>query len=324
MAVTQDQQVAPSHRGVVVGVNDGEAGDAALRFAASIAAPLSLPVVPMHVYRAGHGGPDTMLVGSGDLQLVARQTLDGAVERGREALATVPDVTPRLAHGQVARTLVGESQAADMLVVGRPRRGSRAALPECSVTVQVAVHARCPVTVVPVGWHLDPAAGALTVAIATAQFGLPILHEAFSIARALGVGVRVVHVPSPSRGGRPPGRSTVTRAGRSAPGRDGAGYPLEQAVGQATRLFAGVRADIETVEGAPGSALERLSHGTALLVAGRHERPRRRRRSGLGTVARHVLRTSACPVVFVDPGDRWPVPVPGAGSANLAGAPTGE
>ena len=57
MVVTKGQHVVPSHRGVVVGVDDGEAGDAALRFAAGVATSLDLPVMPTHVYRVGHGGP---------------------------------------------------------------------------------------------------------------------------------------------------------------------------------------------------------------------------------------------------------------------------
>jgi nucleotide-binding universal stress UspA family protein len=322
MVAPTGQQVTPSHRGVVVGVSDGESGDAALRFAAGIATALGLPVIPTHVYRVGHGGPETLLVSFGDLRLTARQTLDGAVERGRAALATVNEVTPLLARGQVAQTLVAEGRGADLLVVGRPDRGGRMALPECSVPVYVASHARCPIAVVPTAWQLDRAAGTLTVAIATAQFSPPILHQAFRIARPLGLGVRVVHVPSASRAARQMRRHA--EAVRSAPVRDGAGYPLEQAVEQAAQLFPGVPSRIDMVEGAPGSTLEQLTHGSAMLVAGRHERPRHRRESGLGTVARHVLRTSTCPVVFIDPGDRWPVAVPRAGSANLAGAPTGD
>jgi nucleotide-binding universal stress UspA family protein len=318
-----DQPVAPPHRGVVVGVDDGASGDAALRFAAGIATALDLPVMPTHVYRGGHGGPETPLLSFGDLRLTARQTLDGAVERGRTALATVAEVSPYLTRGPVAQTLVAESRAADLLVVGRPDRGGgRMALPECSVPVHVASHARCPVAVGPADWHLDRVAGTLTVAIAAAQFSPSILHQAFRIARPLGLGVSVVHVPSASRAARQLRRRAA--AERSAPMRDGAGYPLEQAVGQAAQLFPGVPARIDMVEGAPGSTLEQLSHGSAILVAGRRERPRRRRESGLGTVARHLLRTSACPVVFVDPGDRWPVTVPPAGSADLAGAPTGD
>jgi nucleotide-binding universal stress UspA family protein len=317
-----DQPAAPPHRGVVVGVDDGAAGDAALRFAAGIATALDLPVIPTHVYRGGHGGPETPLLSFGDLRLTARQTLDGAVERGRAALATVAEVSPYLLRGPVAQTLAAEGRAADLLVVGRPNRGGRMALPECSVPVYVATHARCPIAVVPADWRLGRVAGTLTVAIAAAQFSPPILHRAFRLARPLGLGVRVVHVPSASRAARQLRRRAA--AERSAPVRDGAGYPLEQAVGQAAQLFPGVPSHIDMVEGAPGSILEQLSHGSAVLVAGRRERPRRRRESGLGTVARHLLRTSACPVVFVDPGDRWPVTVPPAGSADLAGAPTGD
>ena len=322
MVVTKGQHVGVSRRGVVVGVDDGEAGDAALRFAAGIATSLDLPVTPTHVYRVGHGGPETLLLSFGDLQLVARQTLDGAIERGRAALATVAEVTPHLRRGHVGQTLVAEARGADLLVVGRPDRGGRMALPECSVTVYVATHARCPVAVVPTDGHLDGAAGTLTVAIAAAQFSPPLLHHAFRIARALGLGVRVVHVPSASRVAKQMRRHA--EAERAAPVRDGAGYPLEQAVGQAAQLFPGVPARIDMVEGATGSTLEQLSHSSVMLVAGRHERPRRRGEGGLGTVARHVLRTSVCPVVFVEPGDRWPAGVPRAGSANLAGAPTGD
>jgi nucleotide-binding universal stress UspA family protein len=142
-------------RGIVVGVNGGPEGDAALRFAVEEAAhsgesievitawDLELsPVAPF----AAFGALPTM----DDLQQAARARQDAALAR---VLGEPPSVAvlARIPRGDARILLVEAARRARLLVVGSRPMGSIRAVLLGSVSRYCAQHAICPVVVVPAG-----------------------------------------------------------------------------------------------------------------------------------------------------------------------------
>lgn len=132
-------------RPIVVGVDGSSDSDAALEWAADEAASRHLP---LHVLHSTSLEPLVALavLATDDDESTTDDVTDKAVARVAE-LQPGLDVTPMASLGQAARDLVAASRSADTVVVGaRGTTGVRAALG--SVSLQVAMHADCPVVVV--------------------------------------------------------------------------------------------------------------------------------------------------------------------------------
>lgn len=85
------------------------------------------------------------------------------------------------------------SQQAELMVVGSQSRSRQAGGLLGDVAFRVAAHARCPVAVIPRGWHEQaPASRPVVVGIPTSRPAAHPLHAAFAEARARGVPVRAV------------------------------------------------------------------------------------------------------------------------------------
>ena len=141
----------------VVAAVDGSAGSrAALRFAMEDAARRGVPVEAVVAYRPPDYWTDLNVVGAADVERLRARLRTEAEERARalvdEATAAVsgavPEVTVRAAHGAAADVLIRESSGADLLVVGSRGHGGFASMLLGSVSMQCALHASCPVTVV--------------------------------------------------------------------------------------------------------------------------------------------------------------------------------
>lgn len=270
---------------VVVGVDDGPASRAALSLAATLTADSNATLVAVHVYRAGHGGPSTPQITFADPALSARQTLNLALEEAADRLAAV-DVVPTLIRGHVVNALIERSHGADLIVVGRPDRYRHA--PEWAVATQVALRARCPVILVPSGWQPTSESAPVTVAVDVPRYGSVLVDQGFRMAHARDLPVRVLHLgPSGVDLGRSPGTAgSIARM-------------LREEMRCASAAYPDVVSTLEIRGGAPGAALEETSRNSSMIVVGRHSEPHRIGRR-LGNVARHVLRTSACPVLLLD------------------------
>lgn len=311
MALIGSGAATPPRPGVVVGVDDRVADEAALRFGAEKAAALKLPLEPVHVYAAGHGGPRNLLLGFADPLLVAHQSLDSAIEHVQDALADVGEVRPSLVRGHVVRELVNRSTSAAMVVIGRsPYRGAGHGLRR-SVPDLVVKHARCPVAVVPATWRPDPERrGEVVVAVARSRSCVPLLREGFAIARAEHRRLRLLELPS-------------VPAVPFAPRRDGAlalhrSTPLQQAFTEVAAAFPSV--EVELRLGTP-QAVEQAGADAAVVVMERHARWEERADLGPGSVARHLLSAGACPVIFVDPAGEGPASREAPDSVRVGGAP---
>jgi nucleotide-binding universal stress UspA family protein len=143
---------------IVVGVDGSDASAAALRWAAEEARLRDASLVAVHAWMfipaQPIGDPGMLAVPAGDIpgQLgaeseVAREVLQQALS---DALGDDPgvEIEPKLVEGDAGEVLVGESAAAELVVVGsHGHSGLKAALIG-SVSRHVTSHAACPVVVV--------------------------------------------------------------------------------------------------------------------------------------------------------------------------------
>ena len=139
---------------IVVGVDGSVASDAALRFAAAEARIHGCRLVATHAWYL------PVLVSSAyavappidphEVEVAAKEELTRALDR---VLGPEPgldlQVDSEVLHGQAAEALLERAIGARLLVVGSRGRGGFAGLLLGSVSQQCAIHAPCPVVVVP-------------------------------------------------------------------------------------------------------------------------------------------------------------------------------
>ncbi|MGY1631973.1 universal stress protein [Geodermatophilus sp. SYSU D01186] len=137
---------------VVVGVDGSTGARAALRFALEDAARRGVPVEAVTAYRP----PEVWMDFYGVEDQDADRARAVAVERAeafvaevlRDVPQPVPEVRVRAVMGVAAEGLIRESAGADLLVVGSRGHGGFSSMLLGSVSMQCALHAACPVTVV--------------------------------------------------------------------------------------------------------------------------------------------------------------------------------
>lgn len=282
---------------VVVGVDGSSASDAALTWAVHAAVGLRAPLHLVHAFEESHGGPEMPLLGSTDPMLVRRELLGTSLERVTRLVAGRVPVTGRLHRGPIIRCLVDESVGAALLVVGRHERNGLTEVVSRSLSARVAARARCPVVVVPTGWEAPPTDGPVTAGVDAAFRSHAVLRGGLRLAAAEGRRLRVLHLWRPSTVAEP---ASPRRGARPARTESQCRRELEAAVDQAATGVPGVEIEVDVQAVRPSEALIAASRESALVVVGRRDRllalePR------LGSVAGHVLRRAACPVVLVPP-----------------------
>ena len=141
---------------VVAAVDGSEGSKAALRFALEDAARRSVPVEVVVAYRPPDMRPDFDVVSEAEEERLTR-TIGAHEEKKVRALVddatrswpgTPPDVSVRAAVGTASAVLIRESEGADLLVVGSRGHGGLHNMLLGSTSMQCAMHASCPVTVV--------------------------------------------------------------------------------------------------------------------------------------------------------------------------------
>jgi nucleotide-binding universal stress UspA family protein len=154
-APRDDPQGMPPPK-VVVAVDGSDGSRAALRFAMEDAARRGVPVEAVIAYRS----PDYMLdfdvLGTAEVERMrtrlradAEARVRAQVDEARAATdGAVPEIGIRAVHGAPAHVLLQASQGADLLVVGSRGHGEFSSVLLGSTSMQLALHATCPVTVV--------------------------------------------------------------------------------------------------------------------------------------------------------------------------------
>jgi nucleotide-binding universal stress UspA family protein len=150
-AAVEDEKAVRGPR-VVVGIDYSTGARAALLFALHDAARRGVPVEAVVVYRP----PDYWMDFSAVSSYHPEKARASALHHGQAFVNRVlpdgpqppPEVRVRAAMGLAADVLIAESHGADLLVVGSRGHGGFASMLLGSVSMQCALHASCPVTVV--------------------------------------------------------------------------------------------------------------------------------------------------------------------------------
>jgi nucleotide-binding universal stress UspA family protein len=141
----------------VVAAVDGSAGSrAALQFAVADAARRGVPVEAVIAYNPPDYMVDFDVMGGAEVERIRTRMRTDAEQRVRamvdeltaSAEGPVPDIAVRAAHGSAADVLVRASDGASLLVVGSRGHGGFSSALLGSTSMQCALHATCPVTVV--------------------------------------------------------------------------------------------------------------------------------------------------------------------------------
>ena len=289
---------------VVVGVNGTAAGLAAVRLGAREAVARGRPLRVVHVFgwsgagpvtpagRDGAGGPPHTGGAYTGARRAAGAIVAAAVTAARRSTPTV-QVSGEVLDGQPVRTLLQQSRAADMMLLGDDDLASVPAPAIDSVLIQVVARAWCPVVV---ARGLRPPAGPLLAAVDGSPGSVMALRHAAAEARCRRVRVDPVHV--------------VERAGTGA---EEAGRRVLAEALAAVPELTGVHGRL--LIGDPAGAIVRASRHARMVIVS----PRGSDGAALlGQVARELLRRCACPTVFVHGATaaqpRYAGTVPGAGA----------
>ncbi len=218
------------------------------------------------------------------------------------ATAAVP-VRIRVLSGHPAAVLIGESEQADLLVVGRRGRSPVRSALLGSVALHCATHARCPVVVVHPG-AAGPAASPRVVAgVDGSTCSGEALRLAVEEATRTGGDVEatiayssVDYGPDLYRAGLPSAAELLAGAEKTAR------RQVDQVTAELARAArtggAPPTVRVAAVEGAAADVLVERSHDAALLVVGSHGHGRFRGLL-LGSVALHCAIFATCPVMIV-------------------------
>lgn len=135
---------------IIVGVNDTEAGRAALSFAMHEAAKRGSPLDVVTVWTARNVVGSHQAIGDDECDRAEAQDLqDLAVAGALRAIGAAPTLSRQVVEGDAATVLLALARTADYLVVGAGRGIFDANSALGSVTEQCVRAAGCPVLVVP-------------------------------------------------------------------------------------------------------------------------------------------------------------------------------
>lgn len=279
---------------VVVGVDGTDEGRRALRYGIGLARAFDAPLRLVHVRQENVLlAPMLPMVPDPTLLEVAQDVLDEAVRDAREMGWTGVGPEAVVANAPRVAAIVDAAHDARCIVLGT--RSSRTDhLLTGSTSNGVAAHADVPVVCVPGAWDPDVRFHQVTVGFDGSPDSVPVVEAAAGPALALDSPVRVLHAwrPLEQYDAAIGGHSFAQRWEQETRG------AVEEMVEPVRAKHPNVKFDLELSYERPVVALHTSSQDSDLLVIGRHGRhvrfgPR------LGTTARTVIRTSACPVLVV-------------------------
>lgn len=286
------------HDRILVAVDGGEGGRAAIRYAAArrggadlwLVHVVDLAVATGVFYPYGYEGLAQQVREAGEM------ILDRAEKLAAE-LVGADHVTTTLRDGAVVAELVHAAAEARMVVLGDERRHGLSRIVTGAVTGRVASRAPAPVVVVPTAWSPGKDTDRVVVAVADLDASAELVAHALGEAAERGGDLVLVHAWE-----LPAVFYDTTLEHDQAAWEADARHRLMQTLDRARRLAghaAGTEAWIQVRQGQPAQILADESKGADLLVIGRrgHAFPLRR----LGGTGHALLRESRCPVEVVPP-----------------------
>jgi nucleotide-binding universal stress UspA family protein len=196
-------------------------------------------------------------------------------------------------QGDVAAALCRAAERSATLVLGTRGLGP-AALVLGSVALAVALHAECPVVLVPPGTAGAPPDREVVVGVDLRGDCGPVLTYGFEQAKRLGVRLHALHVWRPRTA-----LSAAVHPGPAADTGEADGHVLSTELAAVHAFFPEVEAVSEEIGGGPAHVLPSATQKASLLVLGRR---RRTTPVVLGPVVPAVLGRTACPVAVVPHG----------------------
>lgn len=289
------------HDRILVGVDGGEGGRAAIGYAAGEARRSGADLWLVHVvdlavatgvfYPYGYSGLANQIREAG-LTALARAEKEAAELVGADRVSTT------LRDGAVVTELVRAAADSALVVLGDERHHSLARVVTGSVTGRVASRAPVPVVVVPTAWPADRDARVVVVAVADCDASTELVARALGEAVDRDGGLVLIHAWDIPAIHYESTRGLMDAAGLAADAR----HRLMQTLVRARQLVpnsAGVDGWVEVLRGQPARVVKEASKEAALLIIGRrgHAFPLRR----LGGTGHALLRESGCPVEVVPP-----------------------
>jgi len=291
------------HDRILVGIDGGEGGRAAIRYAAArrdgaelwLVHVVDLAVATGVFYPYGYAG-------LADQVREAGETVLDRAEKLAAELVGADHVTTTLRDGGVVAELVHAAVDARMVVLGDERRHGLSRLVTGSVTGRVASRAPVPVVVVPTEWSPGEDTQRVVVAVADLDASAELVAHALGEAADRGGELVVVHAWE-----LPAVFYDTTLAHDQAAWEADARHRLMQTLDRARQMAAhavGTETWIQIRQGQPAQVVADESKGADLLVIGRrgHAFPLRR----LGGTGHALLRESSCPVEVVPPAPEAP------------------
>ncbi|MDH4160574.1 MAG: universal stress protein [Actinomycetota bacterium] len=290
---------------VVVGLDGSDSARLALDWAADEAQRRALPLSVVHAWSIPLPpvpmGPTVAGPSDDVIRDAAQELLDEGVAHVRERLPGL-DVSGNLRSAPPATALLAAAHDASLLVVGSRGLDSFSELLVGSVSVQVATHAACPVTVVHVAKGTvepGPDAGRVVVGIDGSELSVDAVRLAFDAAATRKVGLTILHAwAAPDFDA--PGTAVPTELVLEEVEQDELRAMAETVAGLREE-YPDVTVEQRLVHGKASRTLVDASRGAELMVVGS------RGRGGfasllLGSVSHAVLHHAHCPVLVVRPG----------------------
>ena len=288
---------------ILVAVDGGEGGRAAIRYAAArrdgadlwLVHVVDLAVATGVFYPYGYAGLAEQVREAGETILDRAEKLAAELVGGDHVTTTLRD-------GGVVAELVHAAADARMVVLGDERRHGLSRLVTGSVTGRVASRAPVPVVVVPTEWSPGQETQRVVVAVAELDASAELVAHALGEVSDRGGELVLVHAWE-----LPAVFYDTTLAHDQAAWEADARHRLMQTLDRGRQLAAhavGTEAWIQIRQGQPAQVVADESKGADLLVIGRrgHAFPLRR----LGGTGHALLRESSCPVEVVPPAPEAP------------------
>jgi nucleotide-binding universal stress UspA family protein len=275
-------------RRIVVGVDDGAAASAGLRWAVAEAGRRS---ADLHVIRGLSSAPASAAAGgaaaggAADLG-AAGEELEALLDKEARPELSPERVSAAVVTADVGAELVAAANTAQLLVLGSTVRHETVAALVGSVARHCTEHATCPVVLVRPDTSLS-GDGRIIVGLDSSLGGAEALKWALAEGARTGSAVTAVYSYSAGSG------SAAIDARRAA--EDELEMSVRSVVGHRELP---VHLDAQAVAGDPGETLAAHAEGADLLVVG-HRRRGAVARALLGSVSRHCARSASCPVVVV-------------------------
>ncbi|WP_395691463.1 universal stress protein [Nocardioides sp.] len=282
---------------VVLGVDGSAANLGALRFAVAEARRLGTGLKLVHVV------PDYLSIAP-MVPLTAAEFTETGTEILRSAEAIARELAPDLEvdgwlhHGNRPAELLRAAQGARVLVVGRDGRPLPQRLLHGDTAAGVAARAQLPVVEVPAEWQPRPddAEPVVVVGVKASAHASELLDDAFAVAAERQAALVVLHAWK-----LPTAYDDIVESRVAVDQwRQEATVEMEGLLRPHREAHPDVKVEVRIVHDRPGHALAEASHEADLVVVVRraHGVPPS---IHLGSTARTVLRTAACPVRVVAP-----------------------